>query len=53
MRSTMGTLKDINQECLSCTRERTHDWWLTKVDLVDDEYTQPQEASNQGQQDAG
>jgi hypothetical protein len=53
MRSTMGTLKDISRECLFCTRKKTHDWWLAKVDLIDDEYAQPQEAKNQGQQDAG
>ena len=53
MRSTMGTLKNISRECLSCTRESAHDWWLAKVDLIDDEYAQPQEANNQGRQDAG
>ena len=53
MRNTMGTLKDISRECLSCTCERTHDWWLAKVDLIDDEYAQPRETNYQGRQDAG
>jgi len=46
MRNTMGTLKDISRYGLYCTHERTHDWWLAKVDLIDHEYAQPHEANN-------
>jgi hypothetical protein len=53
MRITMGTLKDISRESLSCTRKRAHDWWLAKVDLIDDEHAESYEANNQGRQDAG
>ena len=28
--------------------ERTHYWWLTKVDLIDEENHQPYETNNQG-----
>jgi len=50
---TMGTLEDISRKCLSCTHERTHDRWLAKVDLVDDEHAEPYKATNQGRQDLG
>ena len=54
MRITMGTLKDISRESLSCgTREKTNDWWLAKVDLIDDEHAESYEGNNQGRQDAG
>ena len=47
MRITIGTLKDISRECLSCTHERAYNWWLAKIDLIDNEHAKPYEANNQ------
>jgi hypothetical protein len=43
MRNTMGTLKGMLNpiEDVSHIHERTHDWRLTKVDLIDDEDDHP------------
>ena len=41
-----------DQERLSRIRERTHNGRLAKVDLIEDKYAQPNEADDQGRQDA-